>query len=356
MITLITEPCGRQRPPNDKGASMIRFGSIRLVRRGWLAVLVAGVLLAGVPAQAANLVADQSGERYTAPLFYIQHNPPSWGLDRIDQRKLPLDGDYDYGSIASLVTVYVVDSGIRKTHRDFGGRVAAGPDFIQSGGSADDCYGHGTHVAATIGGTRYGVAKGVKLVPLRVFDCNGNGPDDRLVSAVDWITAHAARPAVVNMSLRADAYPDPVLDSAIRRSIAAGITYVVAAGNDDKDACGVSPADVGEAITVGSVDSSDTRAPESNYGRCVDLFAPGVEIPSAGIGSDSSTVSMSGTSMATAHVSGVAALYLQRNPTASPADVEKVLISGATKGVVSDAGAGSPNALVYSGAGVGYPG
>lgn len=332
------------------------FGSIRRVRRGWLAALVAGVLLAGVPAQAATLGAEQPGERFTAPLFYTQHDPPSWGLDRIDQRTLPLDGDYDYGSIASLVTVYVVDSGIRKTHHDFGGRVTAGPDFISPGGSADDCYGHGTHVAATIGGTYYGVAKGVRLVPLRVFDCTGYGPDDRLVTAVEWITAHAARPAVVNMSLRADAYPDPALDSAIRRSIAAGITYVVAAGNDHKDACGVAPADVGEAITVGSVDGSDTRAAESNYGRCVDLFAPGVEIPSAGIGDDSSIVSMSGTSMATAHVSGIAALYLQRNPKASPAEVEKVLLDRATRGVVSDAGPGSPNALVYSGSGVGYPG
>lgn len=332
------------------------FGSIRWVRRGWLAVFVAVVLLAGVPAQAATLGVDQPGELFTAPLFYTQHDPPSWGLDRIDQRTLPLDGDYNYGSTASRVTVYVVDSGIRRTHRDFGGRVSTGPDFMSPGGSADDCYGHGTHVAATIGGTSYGVAKGVRLVPLRVFDCNGHGPDDRLVTAVDWITAHASRPAVVNMSLRADAYPDPALDSAIRRSIAAGITYVVAAGNDQRDACGVSPADVDEAITVGAVDSSDMRAAESNYGRCVDLFAPGVQIPSAGIGDDSSIVSMSGTSMATAHVSGVAALYLQRNPDASPAEVEKVLIDGATKGVVSNAGPGSPNALVYSGSGVGYPG
>lgn len=336
---------------------MVRITTVRLRWRSWLGVVLGAlVLLAGAPAQAASLAPDQPAGRYTAPLFYTQHNPPSWGLDRIDQRQLPLDHEYHYGSIATLVTVYVVDSGIRKTHHEFGGRATDGPDFISSDGAGEDCFGHGTHIAGTIGGTNFGAAKGVRLVPVRVLDCSGSGPDDRLVAAVDWITAHAVRPAVVNMSLKADQYPYPALDDAVRRSIAAGITYVVAAGNDNKDACAVSPADVREAITVGAVDSADTRAGESNYGPCVDLFAPGVDIPSAGVANDSAIATMSGTSMATAHVTGAAALILNRNPTARPAEVERVLTSSATRGVVADAKPGSPDALVYSGASVGYPG
>lgn len=333
---------------------MARAGSIRPCWHYWLgSVLGAVLLLAGAPAEAASLARHDQGQR---PLYQTQSDPPSWGLDRIDQRQLPLDHEYRYGSVANNVTAYVVDSGIRKTHQEFGGRASDGPDFIQAGGTGDDCFGHGTHVAATIGGTNYGVAKGVRLVPVRTLDCNGTGPDDRLVDAVNWITAHAVRPAVVNMSLRADQYPFPALDDAVRRSIAAGITYVIAAGNDRRDACSVSPADVHEAITVGSVDGSDTRAGESDYGPCVDLFAPGVDIPSAADTSDTATMTMSGTSMATAYVTGVAALYLARNPAASPAEVERVLTGAATRGAVSNAGTGSPSALVYSGQGVGYPG
>lgn len=335
---------------------MARLGSARTWWRSGIGALVGAVLLlVGMPAGAVDRTHASVAAAYLPPLDHTEQDPP-WGLDRIDQRALPLDHQYHYGTLASGVTVYVVDSGIRQTHQEFGGRAQSGPDFITRGGAADDCYGHGTHVAAIIGGQRFGVAKGARLIPVRTLDCDGAGPDDQLVAAVDWITAHAARPAVVNMSLRADQYPYPALDDAVRRSIAAGITYVVAAGNDRKDACSVSPADVREAITVGSVDDADGKQGESNYGRCVDLFAPGVDIDSAAATSDTATMTMSGTSMATAYVSGVAALYLARNPSATPAQVQRALTAAATRNVVRGAGPGSPNALVYSGSGIGWAG
>ncbi len=281
-----------------------------------------------------------------------QANPPSWGLDRIDQRDLPLDDNYHYDADGSGVTAYIIDTGINFGHNDFGGRAVSGFDAID-GGSADDCHGHGTHVAGTVGGTSFGVAKDVTLVGVRVLNCNGSGTTSQVVAGIDWVTDDhdAGEAAVANMSLGGGA--DSVLDDAVRNSIADGVTYAIAAGNGNflgipVDACTVSPARVAEAITVGATQISDARASFSNYGTCLDIFAPGVDITSAWIGSPTATNTISGTSMATPHVAGGAALYLEGSPSASPAQVRNALVDAATPGVVGNPGAGSPNLLLYS--------
>ena len=271
---------------------------------------------------------------------------PIWGLDRIDQQALPLSKSYSAGSAAG-VTAYVLDSGIRISHREFGGRASNGWDFIDRDPIADDCNGHGTHVAGTIGGSTYGVAKDVKLVGVRVLDCEGYGAFSAMIAGIDWVTAHASLPAVANMSIGSD--PSRALDDAVNRSIAKGITYAVAAGNDNKDACGQSPADAPAAITVGAVDSSDRRASFSNYGRCLDLFAPGVRIKSASKSSNAATEFMSGTSMASPHVAGAAALVLGAHPGWTPAKVRDELVAHAGAGLVRSAGSGSANKLLYTG-------
>ncbi|AEB12761.1 S8 family peptidase [Marinithermus hydrothermalis] len=268
-----------------------------------------------------------------------------WGLDRIDQRDLPLDNSYTYTYTGSGVHVYVIDTGIRTTHAEFTGRIGNGYTAINDGNGYADCNGHGTHVAGTIGGSTYGVAKGVTLHPVRVLDCSGSGTNSGVIAGVDWVTQNHQSPAVANMSLGGGA--SQALDDAVRNSIAAGVTYVVAAGNENTDACTKSPARVSEAITVAATDSTDTRASFSNYGSCVDLFAPGVNITSAWHTSDTATNTISGTSMATPHVAGVAALYLEQNPTATPAQVKDAILSGATAGRVSGTN-GSPNLLLYS--------
>ena len=274
-------------------------------------------------------------------------SPATWGLDRIDQRNRPLTNSYTYNATGSGVTAYIIDTGIRFSHTQFGGRAVTGFDAID-GGSADDCNGHGTHVAGTVGSTTYGVAKSARLVGVRVLNCQGSGSTAGVISGVNWVTGnHAAgQPAVANMSLGGGVSTS--LDNAVNNSINDGVTYAVAAGNSNTNACNGSPSRVAAAVTVGSTTSSDARSSFSNFGTCLDIFAPGSSITSTWHTSNTATNTISGTSMATPHTAGVAALYLQGNPSASPATVRNALVNSATSGVISNAGSGSPNRLLYS--------
>ena len=274
-------------------------------------------------------------------------SPVTWGLDRIDQRSLPLSNSYTYNATGTGVTAYIIDTGIRFAHTQFGGRAVSGFDSVD-GGSADDCNGHGTHVAGTVGSTSYGVAKGVRLVAVRVLNCQGSGSNSGVIAGVDWVTGnHAAgQPAVANMSLGGGA--NTSLDNAVNTSINDGVSYLVAAGNNNVNACNSSPARVAAAITVGSTTSSDSRSSFSNYGSCLDIFAPGSSITSAWHTSNTATNTISGTSMASPHAAGVAALYLQTNGSASPSTVRNAIVNTATPGVISGVGSGSPNRLLYS--------
>lgn len=273
-------------------------------------------------------------------------NNPTWGLDRIDQRNLPLSNSYTYNTTASNVRAYIIDTGILASHNEFGGRAYSGYTAINDGRGTTDCNGHGTHVAGTVGGATYGVAKGVKLYAVRVLDCNGSGTNSGVIAGVDWVTANHVKPAVANMSLGGGA--SSALDTAVNNSINAGVFYAVAAGNDNKDACNYSPARVAAAMTVGSTTSSDARSSFSNYGTCVNIFAPGSSITSAWHTSNTATNTISGTSMASPHVAGVGALYLANNTSASPSAVFNAIINNATTGVLTGIGTGSPNRLVYS--------
>jgi subtilisin family serine protease len=263
----------------------------------------------------------------------------TWGLDRSDQRALPLSGTFSYTNTGSGVNAYIIDTGIRYSHTDFGGRAVRGTDTVTSGGDASDCNGHGTHVAGTTGGATWGAAKAVTLVAVRVLNCSGSGTWSGVIAGIDWVTAdHAAgEAAVANMSLGGGASSS--VDTAVKNSIADGVVYAIAAGNGNmggvaQDACKYSPARVPEAMTISATDKTDTKARWANYGNCVDWFAPGVGITSAWYSSDTATNTISGTSMSTPHTAGVAAQYLQTNSGASPQQVRDALYANATKGVV----------------------
>ncbi|MFE6162998.1 S8 family peptidase [Streptomyces sp. NPDC056486] len=295
--------------------------------------------LAGDPKVAS--VAQDS----TVSLDRTQQDPPSWGLDRIDQADLPLDKSYTGPDSAGQdVTAYVIDTGVRTTHKEFGGRASSGWDFIDNDATAQDGNGHGTHVSATVAGESYGVAKKADVVGVRVLDDAGSGTTAQVIAGIDWVTKNAKKPAVANLSLGGTA--NVQLDAAVRNSIASGVTYTVAAGNDGLPALLFSPARVKEAVTVGASDNKDAKASFSNWGPGVDLFAPGVDITSAWKTNDTAKNTISGTSMASPHAAGAAALYLADHPSATPAEVSKALTDQAAAGKVTGAGLGSPNKLL----------
>jgi subtilisin family serine protease len=273
-----------------------------------------------------------------------QSNPP-WGLDRIGQRDLPLNQTYSYTTTGAGVNAYIIDTGIRRTHTQFGGRAFVGFDAVRDGQNTNDCNGHGTHVSGTVGGSTYGVAKGVRLFAVRVLNCSGSGSNAGVIAGVDWVTANRIRPAVANMSLGGGA--STALDAAVRNSIASGVTYAIAAGNSNANASNFSPARVTEAITVGATTITDTRSSFSNFGSVVDIFAPGSSILSAWRTSNTATATLSGTSMATPHVAGVAARFLQSNPGASPAAVRNELVNQATVSHLTGIPSGTANRLLF---------
>ncbi len=277
-------------------------------------------------------------------ILVTQTNPP-WGLDRIGQRNLPLNQTYSYTANGTGVNAYIIDTGIRRTHTQFAGRAFVGFDAVGDGQNTNDCNGHGTHVSGTVGGSTFGVAKNVHLFAVRVLNCSGSGTNAGVIAGVDWVTANHINPAVANMSLGGGV--SAALDTAVRNSIASGVTYSIAAGNSNADASTSSPARVAEAITVGATTMTDARSSFSNFGAGVDIFAPGSAILSSSNGSDTATATLSGTSMATPHVTGVVARFLQNNPNATPAAARNELVAQATLNHLSGIPAGTSNRLLF---------
>ncbi|WP_330303481.1 MULTISPECIES: S8 family peptidase [unclassified Streptomyces] len=299
--------------------------------------------------EAKRLAADPAvasvEQNQTVHLTDTTQSSAPWGLDRIDQAALPLSGTYTYPDTAgSGVTAYVIDTGVRITHTQISGRASYGYDAVDGDTTASDGNGHGTHVATTIAGTTYGVAKKASIVAVRVLDNSGSGTTAGVIAGIDWVTANHTTPAVANMSLGGSASTS--LDTAVANSIASGVTYAIAAGNSGANASSYSPARVSTAITVGATSSTDAKASWSNYGSVLDIFAPGVSILAGYNTSDTATATLSGTSMATPHVAGAAAVYLAGHTSATPAQVATALVNGATSGVVTSAGTGSPNKLL----------
>ncbi|GAB3402023.1 S8 family peptidase [Flindersiella endophytica] len=307
-----------------------------------------GFHLTGTATQARRVAADPRVAYVEQDQVFgidtTQSSPP-WGLDRIDQRNRPLSASYTYTGTASNVRVYVIDTGIRFSHNQFGGRATSGYDAVD-GGSADDCNGHGTHVAGTVGGSTYGVAKSVRLVAVRVLNCSGSGTTTGVVNGINWVANNRVLPAAANMSLGGGA--STAIDNAVTNAVNnRGVTFAVAAGNETTNACNRSPARVPAAITTGATSNTDAKPSWSNYGSCLDVFAPGVSVLSSYYTSNTASATLSGTSMASPHVAGVAALVLGANPSYTPAQVSSWIVSNATTGVVTSAGTGSPNRLLY---------
>jgi subtilisin family serine protease len=302
--------------------------------------------------QAKRLAADPSvayvQQNRTVHITDVQPNPPSWGLDRVDQRNLPLDNSYTFTNTASNVNAYVIDTGILVSHSTFGGRATFLTNTTGDGNNTD-CNGHGTHVAGTIGGSQFGLAKGVHLFAVKVLDCGGSGSFAGVAQGIDFVTQHhaAGQPAMANMSLGAQG-SDAATETAVRNSIADGVVYGIAAGNSNANACNFTPARVAEAITVNASDINDARASFSNFGTCTDIFAPGVNIVSSWNTSDTATQTLSGTSMATPHVVGAAALILGANPSLTPAQVQSAMKANGTPNKITNPGTGSPNTLLFT--------
>ncbi|MFB7026439.1 MULTISPECIES: S8 family serine peptidase [unclassified Streptomyces] len=299
--------------------------------------------------EAKRLAADPAVAKVvqnrTFTINETQANPPSWGLDRVDQADTAGDQKYTYPDAAGEgVTAYVIDTGVRVGHSDFGGRATDGFDAIDNDDTAQDGNGHGTHVAGTIAGTAHGVAKKAKIVAVRVLDDNGSGTTEQVIAGIDWVTENHQGPSVANMSLGGSA--DPALDEAVKKAIASGVTFGVAAGNESSDAGQGSPSRVPEAITVASSTKDDQQSSFSNFGAVVDIYAPGSDITSAWNDSDTGTKTISGTSMATPHVVGAAAVYLGGHPDATPAQVAEALVGGATADKIGNASPGTANKLL----------
>ena len=274
----------------------------------------------------------------------VTQSPATWGLDRIDQRDRPLSNSFTYTRTASNVRAYIIDTGILTTHNEFGGRATWGVNY--AGGPNSDCHGHGTHVAGTVGGTTYGVAKQVRLIAVKVLSCSGSGSTVGVVSGINWVRQNGIKPAVANMSLGGGISTS--IDNAVTNAVNSGIVFAVAAGNSNANACNYSPARAAAAITVGATTSTDARASYSNYGSCVDIHAPGSSITSAWRTSNTATNTISGTSMATPHVAGVAALYLSFNTGASAASVASALIANSSTGKITGLPAGTQNRLLFT--------
>lgn len=302
--------------------------------------------------EAKQLAADSAVEKVVQnkkfTISATQDNPPSWGLDRIDQTETAGDSAYNYPDHGGEgVTAYVIDTGVNIEHSDFEGRATHGFDAVDGDEDADDGNGHGTHVAGTIAGADHGVAKKANIVAVRVLDDNGSGTTEGVIAGVDWVTENAEGPSVANMSLGGGA--DEALDAAVQASIESGVTYSLAAGNESSDAGGGSPARVEEAITVASSTDADEQSSFSNYGSVVDIYAPGSDITAPWIGGPDEVETISGTSMAAPHVAGAAALYLADNQDAAPADVEAGLVEAGTKDAISNPGPDTANVLLNVG-------